>query len=144
MQTFETFFSESDVPVKTLFASIVLTPDSQKLLIDKLSPIHSGKVYAHHVTLCFIKGPTPEQIAQFTELEGQEATVVVTGWASDSKAQAALVEITLPCLNTYPHITISTAVGTSPVYSNALFDNAPLHKIHPFVLHGVVEVEKYT
>jgi hypothetical protein len=50
---------------------------------------------------------------------GGRVQITVTGWAADEKGQALVVS-GFPSANATPHLTLSTAQGVSPVYSNEL------------------------
>jgi hypothetical protein len=50
---------------------------------------------------------------------GSKVLLTVTGWAADEKGQALVVS-GFPSANATPHLTLSTAQGVSPVYSNEL------------------------
>lgn len=104
------------------------SPIDMKRLLDTTTSILGPKnqnptgilknVYLHHMTIAF--RPT---IFEYNQLDyGKETTLYLVGIAGNEKAQAFLVETVLPVKNKYPHITISTAEGVSPAYSNQLFD----------------------
>ena len=75
-------------------------------------------VYLHHMTVAF--RPTEFEYNQLDY--GKETNLYIVGVVGNKKAQAFLVETVLPVKNKYPHITISTADGVSPAYSNQLFE----------------------
>jgi Fungal tRNA ligase phosphodiesterase domain len=92
------------------------------------------KIWAHHMTMKF--KPTPEEL-EATPL-GEKVKLRVIGWAADEKGQAVLVEPEgVASANAHPHITIATAPGTGPVYSNDLLAKGVNHMAGP-TLHGVV------
>ena len=118
------------------FVSAVLTPESQRRLLDAVPPIHPT-VYAHHATIAF--KPKAADLERYLEMHGQSVRIPVTAVAADDKAQAVLVG--LDSENEYPHITISVAEGVNPVYSNELFGHADLQHIPIFTLEATVVVE---
>jgi hypothetical protein len=102
------------------FLAIVLDGPSRTKLIDWWEDATRipllQKTLAHHVTLVF--QPSPEQVAA-TPL-GQRVSFTANGWAADSKAQVARVDIPLQSVNTIPHVTLSVAAGVLPAYSKDL------------------------
>lgn len=100
------------------YIGIFLTPQSRRALLREHPPAHST-VHADHITVLY--EPTE------ADLEKVEPGTLVKFRAkrsfTDDKAQALTVELP-PHLrrltNRQPHITISTAPGTPPVYSNRL------------------------
>lgn len=119
------------------FVSAVLTPDSQRRLLEAVPPVHP-RVYAHHVTMAF--KPEPEVLAKYQQMAGQRVRIPVTAYAVDDKAQAVLVGADSE--NEFPHITISVAEGVSPVYSNELMANADHQHIPIFTLEAEVVIEQ--
>ena len=113
---------------------LVLTTASRAKLLQHVPAIHP-RVYAHHVTLSFGDGSDAER-----QLLGRELTVNVTGAASDTQGQAVYVEIDVPCVNRYPHITVSVAEDSNPAYSNDLLKRG-WEDIEPFQLTGTVSLE---
>jgi hypothetical protein len=70
---------------------------------------------------------------------GQKAKLKVIGWASDEKGQAVLVAPEgVASANAHPHVTISTAPGTNPVYSNDLLAKGS-NRVSGPTLTGVVD-----
>jgi hypothetical protein len=104
------------------YTGVFLDESSHKALLDWWgehtdTPTLHGKVWAHHMTIKF--KPTAEEL-EATPI-GQKVKLRVIGWAADEKGQAVLVAPEgISSSNEHPHITISTAPGTSPVYSNSL------------------------
>jgi hypothetical protein len=92
-------------------------------------------IFADHVTLKF--KPSKADIEKLPV--GEEALVQVLGFASDEKGQAVLVRPSVASHNRLPHITIATARGVSPVYSNDLLAEGYTRKSGP-ILRGVVDV----
>lgn len=91
-------------------------------------------IYADHVTLKY--HPSKAEVEK-TPL-GEHALVQVIGFASDEKGQAVLVRPSVSSANRYPHVTISTAKGVAPVYSNTLLAEGYTRKMGP-ILRGVVD-----
>lgn len=121
-----------------MFVSAVLTPESQRRLLERVPPVHAT-VYAHHVTMAF--NPEPDTLERYRALEGQRIAVPVTAVCVDEKAQAVLVGVDSE--NEYPHITISVAEGVKPAYSNELLasQHAGLQHVNIFTLEADVIIE---
>ena len=120
----------------------VLTPKSQRKLLQMVPPVHPN-IYAHHVTMAF--NPDLETLARYQPMEGQRVRIPVVAVAVDDKAQAVLVGAESE--NEYAHITISTADGVGPVYSNDLLASAdhqhvPLFTLEANVVIGPIEESK--
>lgn len=93
--------------------------------------------FGHHMTIKF--KPSPEDIAQFTPLIGSSVSLKVVGYAEDDKGQAVLVSPQeVQSSNANPHITVSCAAGTAPVYSNTLLAGGVTSVDGP-VLTGVLD-----
>jgi hypothetical protein len=121
-----------------MFVSAVLTPESQRRLLERVPPVHPV-VYAHHVTMAF--NPDAETLARYQSMEGQRIRVPVTAVCVDEKAQAVLVGVESE--NEYPHITVSVAEGVKPAYSNELLaaQRADLQHVNIFTLEADVVIE---
>jgi hypothetical protein len=121
-----------------MFVSAVLTPQSQRRLLEMVPPVHPI-VYAHHVTLAF--NPEPDVLERYRSLEGTRIRVPVTAVCVDEKAQAVLVGVDSE--NEYPHITISVAEGVPPAYSNELLaaQHADMQHVNIFTLEADVVIE---
>lgn len=91
-------------------------------------------LFADHVTLRY--KPSKAEIEK-TPL-GDHALVQVIGFASDEKGQAVLVRPSVASANRYPHVTVTTAKGVNPVYSNVLLAEGYTRKMGP-ILRGVVD-----
>lgn len=93
-------------------------------LLAAFPPRHAT-VHAHHVTLAF-----KPRLADWVRLGpriGEEISIGLAYEAADDLGQAVRVvfgSAQIRCENTYPHITISTAPGVKPVYSNDLLAQA--------------------
>jgi len=121
-----------------MFVSAVLTPQSQRRLLEMVPSVHPI-VYAHHVTLAF--NPEPDVLERYRSLEGTRIRVPVTAVCVDEKAQAVLVGVDSE--NEYPHITISVAEGVPPSYSNELLaaQHADMQHVNIFTLEADVVIE---
>lgn len=121
-----------------MFVSAILTPESHRRLLEKVPPVHPV-VYAHHVTMAY--KPEPDALERYRAMEGLRIKVPVAAVCVDEKGQAVLVGVESE--NEYPHITISTAEGVEPVYSNELLasQHADLQHVNIFTLEAVVTIE---
>jgi hypothetical protein len=131
-----------EMPQRVLFTAVVLDEASREKLLGWWVkhtgvPLH-GRIFAHHMTIKF--KPTPEEIVAGPVI-GSGVALKVTGWAADERGQAVLVNPGgVVSTNAHPHISISTAPGTSPVYSNELLARGCHHVDGPMLL-GVVEAK---
>lgn len=91
-------------------------------------------IFADHMTIKF--RPSEAEVAKLAL--GEEATIHVIGWAADERGQAVLVRSDVPSANQNPHITVATAKGTSPVYSNKLLGQGHTNVSGP-TLRGVID-----
>jgi hypothetical protein len=105
-----------EIKKKPIYIGLFLDEASNSKLFSAFAPKHETK-YGHHTTIKF--KPTPEDIEKANL--GQKVTINVIGYAEDEKGQAVVVS-GIDSGNKNPHITISTASGTSPVYSNELLE----------------------
>lgn len=82
------------------------------------------EVQHFHVTLAYDvnKGDKPEyRIGYGNSLELEKYPIKVTGLAYNDKAAALVVEVKhMDCCNKHSHITLATADGVPPVYSNEM------------------------
>ena len=62
----------------------------------------------------------PGWFVETSRLLGSKIDLVVERIVWDDKGVCAQVKPTFPCSNAIPHLTIATAVGVNPVYSNEL------------------------
>jgi hypothetical protein len=98
---------------KIIYNSLLLTPESKAVIKRKYPGVHPN-YYGEHVTLEFQPKFMPDNI-------GDEVIIEVTGYAVDSRGEALVVKLnTVTSSNDVPHITLSTAHGTKPFYSNDL------------------------
>lgn len=95
-----------------IYVGVFLNPEQQAKLLEAV-PARHAKVHADHVTLVF--RPSPHELEKYSL--GAEVEFTVVGEVFDDKGQAVLVK-GVDSKNLYPHITISTAPGIKPVYSN--------------------------
>ena len=108
-----------------MYVAAMLTKDSQKVLYESISKRVSipndWKKYCHHMTIKF-KPTKDSELPVF----GENVTLVVTEIASDEKGVAVRVEPNTDGKELHmppeqlPHVTVATAPGVSPVYSNDL------------------------
>jgi len=110
------------------YVGLFLTPQSKRQILKEFPPTHA-QVFADHVTLLY--EPTEADIAQL-EL-GSLVKVQVKSLHEDAKGQALSINLP-PALarisNRTPHITISTAPGVDPFYSNQMLTKPGL-KVQP-------------
>ncbi len=113
--------------------AIILDDYSKSALKAAWAGKHS-KYSGDHVTLDYGKN-------EYHEDFGKRVPITVLGYACDDKAEAILVSCGgVRCDNANPHITISTAPGVPPVYSNELLSRGPISDMLPksLSLHGIV------
>jgi hypothetical protein len=128
-------FLQSKTPTYT---AVFLDDESKRKLLSwwksengDLLPV----TYADHMTIQF--RPSEDEVAKLSL--GEEATLHVVGWAADDRGQAILVRSEVPSSNQNPHITVATAKGTSPVYSNKLLAQQGHTKVSGPTLRGVID-----
>lgn len=136
-------FVEAELSVEAAapYAAIFLDDTSKRRLLmwwrsavrEPTLPV----IYADHVTLKF--NPSKAEIDRYQI--GENALVQVLGFASDEKCQVVLVRPSVSSTNRLPHVTIATARGINPVYSNQLLSKGYSRKSGP-ILRGVVDVRK--
>ena len=104
---------------KALYTGAFLTPSGAEMLDNWWgTAVREGfldKHFRHHMTIKF--KPSVEEVVSLPI--GQDVTLKIVGYASDDRGQAVLVA-GVDSTNELPHITVSTAEGVSPVYSNEL------------------------
>jgi len=124
---------------KPTYTGVFLDESSHKALLDwwgkhTNTELHP-KIWAHHMTIKF--KPSEEEL-ESTPV-GKKVHLKVIGWAADEKGQAVLVAPQgVQSANKNPHITISTAPGTAPVYSNDLLEKGS-NRVSGPTLTGVVD-----
>lgn len=106
----KTLLKPEEIKYTALFVN-----NPEKLL--HMFPAKHSKVFAHHSTNWY-------KPISLEGLEvGTKSILKIIGQVSDGKAFVLLVE-NLKSKNKFPHITISCANDTSPVYSNELLEKA--------------------
>lgn len=111
-------FKELTQPKKGIWWLAV--PDVTELIGDIEGAMWWGKqaVKRHHVTLAFdVRHVDYPEIYMFNPETG-DTPVFVKGLAYNDKCAALVVEVPASCCNKHPHITLATADGVPPVYSN--------------------------
>lgn len=103
---------------KVIYVAAVLPAEEKARLMERFPPVH-GRQFGHHCTLAFRPSTDHPVLGQL----GKELEVRVRGYAQDARGQAVLVS-GVPSDNLAPHITISCAGDTQPVYSNQLLAEA--------------------
>lgn len=126
---------ESEKPkIKPIYSAVFLIHNSKSKLLSHFPAKHQN-VFAEHCTLKF--GLSEEDIKNLSV--GQEVKILVNGYAEDEKGQAVSVELKgIKSNNIIPHITISTAIGVKPFYSNELLKK-DLQKVSHLELDGIVD-----
>lgn len=124
-----------------LYTGIFLTDESRDKLIEwwqkEIGPLLPNE-FAHHCTLAF--RPTHE--AALALPLGDVVRLDVVGYAADDKAQAVAVASPIRSNNEVAHVTVSTAYGVRPFYSNELLSEQ-LKPCSRLELYGVVAAERY-
>lgn len=116
-----------------VYVGVFLDEASRAELLTQVPPAHAD-VHASHLTIAF--RPSAELLA--TLPLGEERELEVFAVAADDRGQAVAVR-GVASANAVPHITVSTAPGTKPFYSNDLLARTPLLVIEPFRIRGVVD-----
>ena len=123
-----------------IYWAVLLDGSSRAKLLSRIPPVHSN-VFAEHMTIVF--GPTKEQNTDLEKIIGKQVTLKVLGEALDDKGQAIVV---LPIENipvpATPHITISCAPGTKPIYSKTLLSGGYTNINNSFDVVG--SIAKFT
>lgn len=115
-----------------VYLGVFLTKAARERLLG-VFPAQHEKVHADHVTVSF--RPSHEEVEIYPI--GERVELEVVGVASDEKCQAILVS-GVTSKNKHPHITISTAAGIKPVYSNELLDRG-FSEVSGLRLEGVCD-----
>ena len=108
---------------KAIYSAVFLTQDGEIDLLNwwtnDMQKNLLQKRFHHHMTIKF--RPESDEV---TSLDlGSEITLKIVGYADDENGQAVAVE-GFASSNDIPHITISTSLETSPVYSNELLSRS--------------------
>lgn len=104
---------------QVVYVAVFLDPMDSRRLIKRFGQRHPN-LYADHMTIwSFQNGGDPG--LQNLPL-GKTVSLKVIGYAADDKGQAVVVHAPtkLRPVGQIPHITLSTAAGVAPVYSNVL------------------------
>jgi len=120
---------------EVIYTGLFLTEESKEALLEAYPAFHP-RLHADHVTVVF--RPDEAMRALLAPQLDKEFPITVTGAAADEKGQVVGVKIPsfLQHGDQRPHITISCAVNTAPVYSNQLLDK--LVEVEPLKLVGVL------
>ena len=102
-----------------MYIAANLTPNSIKLLKEKLSPKYT-KVFYHHMTIAY--NPNEEIFNKYKNLIGEEIDLQVFASCHDNRAHAVLID-TDKSENEYPHITLSCIEDENAFYSNTMLKN---------------------
>jgi hypothetical protein len=105
-----------------IYTAVFLDRMSHQRLLKRFGQEHPD-LQAHHMTIWFYDAPgTPLERLPL----GRTVSLKVVGYASDEKAQAAVVVPPTGLRRSdagIEHVTISTAPGVSPFYSNTLLSH---------------------
>jgi len=106
---------------KAIYSAVFLTEGGERDLLNWWTSGMKKQLlerrFHHHMTIKFRPGHD-----EVTSLDlGANVTLKVVGYANDENGQAIAVE-GFASSNDIPHITISTSLETSPVYSNELLN----------------------
>jgi len=122
---------EAQKPTKVIFVEAVL--DRPQDLVSwwtrqGISSLAGWDVKAHHMTLEFLGGRgSARDLIPYQDWIGKGVILKIKGYAVDDKGAAVLIDPgPLPVGNKYPHITVAVK-GVSPVYSNQLLEQGPIH-----------------
>lgn len=97
--------------------------DRLNLIRTFINPTSAGKVWVQHVTIAF--QPDMDTILEFAPKMNQFFQIEVLGFVKDEKASALIVRLfDIQSKNKFPHITLQTAEGIPPKYSNELIATA--------------------
>lgn len=120
---------------EVIYTGLFLTEESRAALLEAYPAFHP-RVHANHVTVVF--RPDEGMKKLLDPLIEKEFPVTVTGAAADEKGQVVGVKIPSFLMHgdQRPHVTLSCAVNTAPVYSNQLLDK--LVEVEPLKLVGVL------
>lgn len=106
-----------------VYIGVFLPPMDRQRLLRRFEPIHP-EIFAHHMTLWTIHDSGDPDLD--TLPLGKMVDLKIVGYAEDAKGQAVLVSPPTrlwPRNGRVPHITLSTATGVPPVYSNTLVES---------------------
>lgn len=121
-----------------VYIGIFLTPSSRQQLLRDFPPVYAN-VFADHVTLIF--KPKESDLAKFDF--GSIVRLKVVGYAQDQNGSAVLVDLPSEIEKKpgqKPHITISTAPGIKPFYSNKLIAKpSNIERVSPKTYQGIID-----
>jgi len=129
--------SDSDME-RAIYVGVFIDKMDRQRLIKAFPPVHP-QVWADHMTIKFRDNPADSVDASEFPL-GKTITMKVVGTAVDTKAQAVVVQpqgIKVEEGRT-PHITISTAAGVNPRYTNTLLEHSYVPVRSGMVIRGKV------
>lgn len=122
--------------IDAIYLGAILTQESQKALFTAVSSvIHvpvSWKKFCHHMTIQFKPTSLPTL--------GEDVSMVVTSLFADAKGIAVKVEpvgVQMPT-GQVPHVTVATAPGVAPVYSNELIKEQGMKMPNHLTLHAFI------
>ena len=120
-----------------IYVGVFLAKMDRQRLLKAIPPVHP-QIFADHLTLKFRDDPTDSiDISEFPI--GKTVSLKVVGMAENDKAQAVVVQGIKPEDGRIPHITISTATGVNPQYSNELVGSGHITPIkNGLVLRGTI------
>ncbi len=124
-------------PNKASYIGLMLDSGSKGKLFGKFPAKHKEES-GDHVTVIF--NPNGQNLEAMRDLFGKKYDINVTGYAEDEKGQAIVVNapgIAFP-EGKIPHITISTAEGASPVYSNEMLAKSKITPVQNVTLSGIL------
>lgn len=118
---------------KVLFSqAVVLNPQALIMWLggQGISVPSDWTTHAHHMTIEFYKKGVAKNLLPLEDLVGSSIELKIKGYALDDKALAILLDVpsklSAYVTNQHPHITIATAPGIKPKYSNELLANEPI------------------
>jgi hypothetical protein len=115
-----------------IVSNAVVLDDISRAELKRAFPGAFQKYSGDHVTLDY-------GVNEYHKDFGKKVQVQVIGYAKDDKAEAILVSLNgVQCDKPHPHITISTAPGVAPVYSNELLAQGYEPVKTPLTLYGTV------
>jgi hypothetical protein len=123
---------------RPVYIGIFLSPAERAKLLRDFPPMYEN-VFADHVTLVF--GPKASDLGNYPF--GSIVRLKAVGYAQDQKGTALLVDLPpeiKKLTKKTPHITISTASGVPPVYSNQLISKpANITRVSPKIYEGTLD-----
>lgn len=121
-----------------VYIGIFLSTSERAKLLRDFPPVHEN-VFAEHVTLVF----RPKESDPALEVIGKIVRLKVVGYAQDQDGSAVLIDLP-PEIRKIgkrePHITISTAPGIKPAYSNKLISKpANIERVSGKTYEGIID-----